>query len=113
MRFTFSFILLSLVIISSCSLFKDVPNKTKAIDQAKVLRSFKSVADMNDSYFLIKDNNYFDFYRQLFDSVKNTRYPGKYIQKSDTIYLNFFDKKGEALLGTKAIIKGEDILFFK
>ena len=27
---------------------------------------------MNDSYFEIKENNFFEFYRQLFDSVKNT-----------------------------------------
>lgn len=99
--------------IVGCKVFSDAPKKTIAVDNAKVLHSFKSVADMNDAYFELKENNYFDFYRQLFDSVKNTRYPGKYTKTGDTLYLNFFDKKGENLLGKKAIVKADDIIFFK
>ncbi len=70
---------------------------------------------MNDSYFEIRENNYFEFYRQLFDSVKNTVYPGKYNLVNDTLHLKFYDKKGLELLGRKAVIKEgkKEIVFFK
>lgn len=86
-----------------------------AFEGSKVIKSFKSVADMNDAYFELKENNYFEFYRQLFDSVKNTSYPGKYVQKDDTLYLSFYDVRGDSVLGSKAIIKGDDeqIVFFR
>ncbi len=112
MRYITLFIFIS-AIIFSCSVFRDSPNKIAAVDKAQTVKSFKSVADMNDAYFELKENHYFDFYRQLFDSVKNTRYPGTYTSKMDTLYLNFFDKKGEGLLGKKAVVKGDDIIFFK
>mgnify|MGYP006991849940 FL=1 len=77
--------------------------------------SFKSVADMNDSYFVIKENNFFEFYRQLFDSVKNSSYTGKYNNNGDTLVLQFYNKKGIKLLGNKALIDDnkKEIRFFK
>ena len=86
-----------------------------AFESSAVLRSFKSVADMNDSYFELRENNYFEFYRQLFDSVKNSRYPGKYQLQGDTLLLSFYDKKGKKMLGSKAVIreKKNEIVFFK
>lgn len=91
-------------------------NKDKAaFEGSTITRSFKSVADMNDSYFEIRENNFFEFYRQLFDSVKNTSYPGRYELKGDTLYLEFYDKKGKELLGNKAVIheSKNEIIFFK
>ncbi len=91
-------------------------NKDKASFEASpVTRSFKSVADLNDSYFEIRENNFFEFYRQLFDSVKNTAYPGKYELKGDTLHLKFYNKKGRELLGSKAVIREtkNEIVFFK
>ncbi|RYY67923.1 MAG: hypothetical protein EOO13_13675 [Chitinophagaceae bacterium] len=91
-------------------------NKDRAaFESSAVTRSFKSVADMNDSYFEIRENNYFEFYRQLFDSVKNTVYPGKFELKNDTLHLSFYNKKGKELLGSKAVIKEgkNEIVFFK
>lgn len=83
-------------------------------DASSVQQSFRSVADMNDSYFEIRENNFFEFYRQLFDSVKNTRYPGKYTKNGDTLVLNFYNKKGEDVLGRKALVKGnKEIVFFR
>ena len=69
---------------------------------------------MNDSYFDIRENNFLEFYRQLFDSVKNSRYPGKYSLQGDTMLLYFYDKKGYDLLGKKAYIDKEkkEIIFF-
>ena len=77
--------------------------------------SFKSVADMNDSYFVIRENNFFEFYRQLFDSVKNTSYPGRYTKNADTLILHFYNKKGAELLGAKALIDEgkKQVRFFK
>jgi hypothetical protein len=51
----------------------------------------------------------------LFDSVKNTVYPGKYSVENDTLFLNFYDKRGLELLGRKAVIKEgkKEIVFFK
>jgi hypothetical protein len=87
----------------------------KAFEASKVISSFKAVADLNDSYFEIKENNYFEFYRQLFDSVKNTRFPGSYKKVKDTFYLTFYDKKGSTLLGNRAVIhpNKKEIVFFK
>lgn len=69
---------------------------------------------MNDSYFIIKENNFFEFYKILYDSVKNSSYPGKYLTNGDTIILNFYNRKGYTLLGKKALIdkNKKEIVFF-
>jgi len=99
----------------SCSPNYKFNRDKAAFEASKVKMSFVSVADMNDSYFELKENNFFEFYRQLFDSVKNTRFPGKYTQQGDTLFLKFYDKKGKDLLGTKAVINEQkkQIIFFK
>ena len=108
-------LLLSLIYIVSCSPASKFKKDKALFDASAVQHTFKSVADMNDSYFIIKENNFFEFYRQLFDSVKNTSYPGKFTKNGDTLVLNFYNKKGEALLGTKALVNKEkkEIRFFK
>lgn len=114
MRYIAASVIIALLAYSCSPVYKF--NKDKAAFEAsKVQQSFKSVADMNDSYFEIKENNFFEFYRQLFDSVKNTVYPGRYTLKGDTLYLQFYDKKGIELLGSKAIIRDgkKEIVFFK
>lgn len=99
----------------ACSPVNKFSKDQAAFEASPVTRSFKSVADMNDSYFEIRENNFFEFYRQLFDSVKNTSYPGKYQLKGDTLHLTFYDKKGKELLGSKAVIREtkNEIVFFK
>ncbi len=69
---------------------------------------------MNDSYFVIKENNFFEYYKVLYDSVKNTRYPGKFSTNGDTLVLAFYNKKGSDLLGKKALIdkSKKEIVFF-
>lgn len=83
-------------------------------EASKVSMTFKSVSDLNDDYFEIRENNFFEFYKQLFDSVKNTRYPGTYTMDGDTMILKFYNKKGEKLLGKKAYINNNkrEIIFF-
>ena len=113
MRYILAFNILACILCSCSPAFRF--NKDKlAFETSKVQESFKSVADMNDSYFEIKENNFFEFYRQLFDSVKNSSYPGKYDQKGDTLYLKFYNKKGTKLLGSKAVIKKDkkEIVFY-
>lgn len=107
--------ILSFFIILSCSPTQNFNRDRTVFEASAVTRSFKSVADMNDSYFEIRENNFFEFYRQLFDSVKNTSYPGRYELKGDTLYLKFYDKKGKELLGNKAVIheSKNEIIFFK
>ena len=99
----------------SCSPNHTFTKDKPLFDASAIRMSFKSVADMNDSYFVIKENNFFEFYRQLFDSVKNTSYPGRYTKKGDTLLLNFYNKKGKELLGSKALIDEgkKEIRFFK
>jgi hypothetical protein len=110
-------VLLFIVIITvlACSPACKFSKDKAAFEASAVTKSFKSVADMNDSYFEIRENNYFEFYRQLFDSVKNTAYPGKYELRGDTLLLKFYDKKGKAFLGSKAVIRESrnEIVFFK
>lgn len=105
----------TLLTIMSCSSTYKFNRDKAAFEASKVKMSFVSVADMNDSYFELKENNFFEFYRQLFDSVKNTRYPGRYTQQGDTLFLKFYNKKGQKLLGNKAIINEQkkQIIFFK
>ena len=69
---------------------------------------------MNDAFFVIRENNFFEFYMQLFDSVKNSDYPGRYAKKGDTLLLNFYNKKGKEILGNKALINPakKEIIFF-
>ncbi len=69
---------------------------------------------MNDAFFVIKENNFFEFYRQLFDSVKNSSYPGRYTKNGDTLMLDFYNKKGEDILGSKALVNQnkKEIIFF-
>jgi hypothetical protein len=103
-----------LCLLGACSPTQRFNKDKAAFENSKVVKSFKSVTDGNDCYFEIKENNFFEFYRQLFDSVKNTVYPGKYTKDGDIMVLNFYNKKGEKVLGKKALINEEkkEIIFF-
>ena len=107
--------LLILIGLCACSATNKSKKEKALFDSSKITRSFKSVADMNDSYFVIKENNFFEFYRQLFDSVKNSSYAGRFTKIGDTLDLDFYDKKGAALLGSKAVVDETKnrIVFFK
>lgn len=107
-------LILFFVCFGSCSP-ANLFNKDRILfESSKVIMKFKSVADLNDSYFEIKENNFFEFYRELFDSVKNSSYPGKFTKKGDTMLLRFYNKKGLQLLGSKALITNnkKEIIFF-
>ena len=108
-------ILVMICCIFSCSASHQFQKDKSLFDASGTLMSFKSVADMNDSYFVVKENNFFEFYRQLFDSVKNSSYPGKFTRNGDTLLLSFYDKKGYHLLGRKALVSNDkkEIVFFK
>ncbi|MEJ7627950.1 MAG: hypothetical protein WKF35_13875 [Ferruginibacter sp.] len=110
----FIFLVLIIVFTFSCGSSSKFKKDKTAFESSKVIMSFKSVADMNDSYFVIKENNFIEFYKILYDSVKNTRYPGKYTQNGDTLLLNFYNAKGYALLGYKALVdkNKKEIVFF-
>ncbi len=84
------------------------------LQKAKVISTFRSTSDMNDSHFSLKEGDYFEFYKSLYDSVKNTVYGGTYKKNGDTVFLNFFDKTGEDILGNRALINSENnkIYFF-
>ena len=105
--------LLTAVLIFSCANNAFKKDRT-AFDAAAVIIKYKAIGDLNDSYFTIKENNFFEFYMQLFDSVKNTSYPGKYRKNGDTLYLNFYNKAAEVFLGSKALIDNnkKEIVFF-
>lgn len=112
MKFFLAFLFLSCCF--ACSTSNNFKKDKPAFEASKVLMSFKSIADMNDSYFVIKENNFFEFYKVLYDSVKNTRYPGHFTKNGDTLLLTFYNKKGITLLGHKALIdkKNKEIVFF-
>ena len=103
-----------LTLLSSCSANRGFNKDKTSFEASKVMSSFKSVADMNDSYFVIKENNFFEFYRILYDSVKNSSYPGRFTTVGDTLMLDFYNKKGYALLGRKALVdkNKKEIIFF-
>ena len=107
--------MLCIIALAACAASSKFKKDEAAFNASKTISSFKAIADLNDSYFDIKENNFFEFYHQLFDSVKNTRYPGKYSKHGDTLYLTFYNKKGVSMLGNKAIIHAakKEIVFFK
>lgn len=102
------------IFIYSCSPSNAFKKDKAQFDASAVITKYKAVGDLNDSYFTIKENNYFEFYMQLFDSVKNTSYPGNYTKNGDTLFLNFYQKGAEIFLGNKALINEnkKEIVFF-
>jgi hypothetical protein len=112
---TFTLIIFSIsIVIYSCAPTNALKKDKPAFDAAVVIMKYKAIGDLNDSYFTIKQNNFFEFYMQLFDSVKNTSYPGKYTKSGDTLFLNFYNKGAEVFLGSKALINNDkkEIIFF-
>lgn len=106
--------LFAATILIACSPVNSFKKDKTLFEASKVITKYKAVADMNDAYFVIKENNFFEFYRELFDSLKNTSFPGKYTKNGDTLYLNFYNKKGNDLLSNKALVNSEkkEIIFF-
>ncbi len=104
----------SIVILAACSSSVNFSRDKTLFESSKVITKYKAIADMNDAYFIIKENNFFEFYRELFDRVKNTSYPGKYTKNGDTLFLTFYNKKGNELLSNKALINPDkkEIIFF-
>ncbi len=109
------FVIVQIAAIVSCSPSTNFSKDKNLFEASKVITKYKAIADMNDAYFVIKENNFFEFYRELFDSLKNTSYPGKYTTNGDTLNLQFFNKKGNNLLGNKALINKQkkEIIFFE
>ena len=107
-------LLFPLAFLMACSPLNSFKKDKSLFESSRVVTKYKAVADMNDAYFVIKENNFFEFYRELFDSIKNTSYPGKYSVNGDTLYLRFYNKKGNNLLGNKALINTlkKEIIFF-
>ncbi len=101
-------------IFISCSPTNAFKKDKTAFETSAVVTKYKAIGDLNDSYFTIKENNFFEFYMKLFDSVKNTAYPGRYTKNGDTLFLNFYNKSAEAFLGSKALINTQkkEIVFF-
>ncbi len=110
----FIILISSLAIFISCSPINAFKKDKPAFDAAAVITKYKAIGDLNDSYFTIRENNFFEFYMKLFDSVKNTAYPGRYTKNGDTLFLNFYNKTAEAFLGSKALINTQkkEIVFF-
>lgn len=89
-------------------------SRERRFQASNVIAKYKAVADNNDIYFELRENNFFEFYMKLFDSVKNTRYAGTYSMKGDTLLLRFYNKEGAKLIGSKALqTEGKkEIVFF-
>jgi hypothetical protein len=112
LKFLFSIAIVATII--SCGTTNSFKKDEASFNASKVVTQYKAIGDLNDSYFSIKENNYFEFYMQLFDSIKNTSYPGKFTLQGDTMLLNFYNTKAKAILGTKAYIDKakKEIVFF-
>lgn len=107
-------IIIFILLFSGCNSKKEQKTDLLKLEKAKIISTFKSSSDMNNSYFILKEGNYFEFYKNLYDSIKNTHFAGKYSRKGDTLILNFWDNKGEEIFGNRAIINTEKnkIYFF-
>ena len=102
------------ILVISCSPTHSFKKDKTLFESSRAILTFVSVSDLNDSYFVIKENDFFEFYRMLFDSVKNSSYPGKFTRQGDTMLLRFYNKKGTAFLGKKALVSANknEIVFF-
>lgn len=109
-----TFLIISTALLGACSPSANFSKDKDLFQASKAITTYKAFADMNDAYFVIKENNFFEFYRELFDSLKNTSYPGTYTKNGDTLYLKFYNRKGNSLLGNKALINTpkKEIIFF-
>ncbi len=107
-------IIVCAAVMVSCGTGKEFGKDKAAYTASKVIKRYTSSGNYNDLYFAIKENNFFEFYMELFDAEKNTSYPGKYTKNGDTLVLNFYNKKGEIFLGSKALENKEktEIVFF-
>lgn len=105
---------ISLSFAFSCSGNRNFRKDRPLFESSAVISSYRSVTDMNDAFFEIRENNFFEFSRRLFDSVKNSSYPGKYTRNGDTLFLQFYNKKGEEVLGRKALVNPnkKEVVFF-
>jgi len=92
-----------LVFLAGCSSSRFGKDRA-SFESSAVINKWVAISDLNDSYFEVKENNFFEFYRQLFDSVKNTSYPGRYKLINDTMHLDFYDKKGSRIVGSRAYL---------
>ena len=103
-----------IMVITGCNFKNEQKTDHRDLKNAKTISTFKASSDMNNSYFILKEGNYFEFYKSLYDSIKNTHFAGKYSLNGDTLILNFFDNKGEEIFGNRAIINTEKnkIYFF-
>jgi hypothetical protein len=73
-----------MTIVASCSPSNSFKKDKTKFQSSAAITKYKAVTDMNDAYFEIKENNFFEFYRALFDSIKNTAYAGRYRKVGDT-----------------------------
>lgn len=107
-------IVIPILLLAACSTTNNFKKDKAAFETSNIISTFKSGGDMNDSYFVIKENNFVEFYKTLFDSVKNTSYPGKYEMAGDTFHLKFYNKKAYETLGNKALVNKakKEIIFF-
>jgi hypothetical protein len=76
--------------------------------------SFVSISDMNDAHFELRKDGSFEYYRLLFDSLKNSTISGTWKKQADTILLIYNDTASEKILGPKAMINQQkhEISFF-
>lgn len=69
-----------------------------------IRKTFMSLSDLNDCYFSFSEDGKFEYYKMLFDSIKNTEFTGTYQLQNDTFFLQFDKKEGEELLGNRLIM---------
>lgn len=107
-------LLLVLLVLLACNTAEKKDAASPATTALEKDLSFRAVADMNDCHFTLKKDGSFEFYRLLFDSIKNSSYTGNYTLAGDTLMLMYDQSEAIELLGPKALIdhKKNEITFF-
>lgn len=103
-----------LVLAVSCNNAEQKSEELPPLTEQKAFnKTFMSLSDLNDCYFTLTENNQFEYYKMLLDSIKNTEFTGQYKIVNDTIYLTFDKEEGKNLLGYRVIIdeNAENIVF--
>ena len=104
--FKYSFFVLTL---SSCATTNGTFDK-KEYRKSKTLSTYTGMAnELQDGYLVLKENGYFKFYQKLWlvISIKQGESVGRYSQKNDTLYLNWFNtdpKQIKYYLSKKCVI---------
>lgn len=82
-------VLIGLILTAVASCGPRSPNGQRCFKRTKVLISSQSTHKFWDDYFQLRNEGFFNYYTKPFGVVKMGQLKGRYVLKSDTLFLHF------------------------